>query len=32
MTAVYGEVEAALRAELAKTTLEDVLRGVLRAA
>ncbi|WP_019359356.1 Rrf2 family transcriptional regulator [Streptomyces sp. AA1529] len=32
MTAVYDEVEAALRAELAKTTLEDVLRDVLRAA
>lgn len=32
MTAVYDEVEAALRRELAKTTLEDVLRDVLKAA
>lgn len=32
MTAVYDEVEAALRAQLAKTTLEDVLRDVLAAA
>ena len=31
MTAVYDEVEAALRRELARTTLEDVLRDVLRA-
>ncbi|MFE9812845.1 Rrf2 family transcriptional regulator [Streptomyces sp. NPDC005227] len=29
MTAVYDDVEAALRRELAKTTLEDVLRDVL---
>ena len=32
MTAVYDDVEAALRGELAKTTLEDVLRDVLNAA
>ncbi|SDJ81047.1 Rrf2 family protein [Actinopolyspora mzabensis] len=32
MTAVYDEVEAALRGELAKTTLEDVLRDVLKTA
>lgn len=32
MTAVYDDVEAALRRELAKTTLEDVLRAVLKAA
>lgn len=32
MTAVYDEVEAALCAELAKTTLEEVLRDVLKAA
>ena len=32
MTAVYDNVEAALRRELAKTTLEDVLRDILRAA
>lgn len=31
MTAVYGDVEAALRRELVKTTLEDVLRDVLKA-
>ncbi|MEU9060318.1 Rrf2 family transcriptional regulator [Streptomyces sp. NPDC048430] len=31
MTAVYGDVEAALRRELAKTTLGDVLRDVLAA-
>ncbi|MGW3018137.1 Rrf2 family transcriptional regulator [Streptomyces longwoodensis] len=32
MTAVYDDVEAALCRELAKTTLEDVLRDVLKAA
>lgn len=32
MTAVYNDVEAALRRELAKTTLDDVLRDVLKAA
>ncbi|MDA0566721.1 Rrf2 family transcriptional regulator [Streptomonospora sp. S1-112] len=32
MTAVYDDVEAALRGELAKTTLEDVLRDVLKVA
>jgi DNA-binding IscR family transcriptional regulator len=32
MSAVYDDVEAALCRELAKTTLEDVLRNVLRAA
>ena len=32
MTTVYDDVEAALRRELAKTTLEDVLRNVLKAA
>lgn len=32
LTSVYDEVEATLRAELAKTTLEDVLRDVLKAA
>ncbi|MDA3645464.1 Rrf2 family transcriptional regulator [Saccharopolyspora indica] len=32
MTAVYDEVEAALRGQLAKTTLEDVLRDVLKAS
>ncbi len=32
MTAVYDEVEAALRRELVKTTLEDVLRDLLKAA
>ncbi|MFJ4900697.1 Rrf2 family transcriptional regulator [Streptomyces sp. NPDC088727] len=31
MTAVYGRVESALREELARTTLEDVLRDVLTA-
>ncbi|MFD5390452.1 Rrf2 family transcriptional regulator [Streptomyces sp. NPDC127074] len=31
-TAVYGEIEATLRRELTKTTLEDVLRDVLKAA
>ncbi|MER5261532.1 Rrf2 family transcriptional regulator [Actinosynnema sp. NPDC002837] len=32
MAAVYDEVEAVLRGELARTTLEDVLRDVLKAA
>ncbi|MDT0304981.1 Rrf2 family transcriptional regulator [Streptomonospora wellingtoniae] len=32
MTAVYEQVEAALSRELARTTLEDVLRDVLKAA
>lgn len=32
LTAVYDDVEAALRKELARTTLEDVLRDVLKAA
>ncbi|MGW6902525.1 Rrf2 family transcriptional regulator [Streptomyces sp. NPDC054919] len=32
MTTVYDEVEATLRKQLARTTLEDVLRGVLKAA
>ncbi|CAM5394994.1 Rrf2 family transcriptional regulator OS=Streptomyces antimycoticus OX=68175 GN=SANT12839_006050 PE=4 SV=1 [Streptomyces antimycoticus] len=32
LSAVYGEIEAALRSELARTTLEDVLRDVLKAA
>ncbi|MGA6155139.1 Rrf2 family transcriptional regulator [Stenotrophomonas sp. NPDC087984] len=32
LTAVYGEIEATLRRELTKTTLEDVLRDVLKAA
>ncbi|MEV5353779.1 Rrf2 family transcriptional regulator [Streptomyces sp. NPDC052693] len=32
MAAVYDEVESALRRELAKTTLEDVLRDILHAA
>ncbi|HEX6451852.1 MAG TPA: Rrf2 family transcriptional regulator [Trebonia sp.] len=32
MNAVYDGIEAALREELAKTTLEDVLRDVLKAA
>lgn len=32
MTAVYEDVEAALCRELAKTTLEGVLRDVLKAA
>ncbi|MEV0355424.1 Rrf2 family transcriptional regulator [Nocardia sp. NPDC050697] len=32
MSAVYDGVEDALRRELAKTTLEDVLRDVLKAA
>lgn len=32
MASVYDGVEAALRNELAKTTLEDVLRDVLQAA
>lgn len=31
LTAVYDDVEAALCRELAKTTLEDVLRDVLKA-
>ncbi|NSC19818.1 Rrf2 family transcriptional regulator [Streptomyces albus subsp. chlorinus] len=32
MSAVYDKVEAALRRELARTTLEDVLRDILKAA
>ncbi|MFI6495010.1 Rrf2 family transcriptional regulator [Streptomyces sp. NPDC050564] len=32
LAAVYGEVEATLRKELARTALEDVLRDVLKAA
>ncbi|WP_067669834.1 Rrf2 family transcriptional regulator [Nocardia miyunensis] len=32
MAAVYDGAEAALRRELAKTTLEDVLRDILRVA
>ncbi|MEV7080274.1 Rrf2 family transcriptional regulator [Streptomyces sp. NPDC093516] len=32
MAAVYDEVESALRRELAKTTLEDVLRDILHTA
>lgn len=32
MAAVYDDVETALRRELAGTTLEDVLRDVLKAA
>jgi Rrf2 family protein len=32
LTAVYDEIEAALRTQLAMTTLEDVLQGVLKAA
>ncbi|MFF2727427.1 Rrf2 family transcriptional regulator [Streptomyces sp. NPDC058008] len=32
MSAVYDDVEAALRGELARTSLEDVLRDVLKAA
>ncbi len=32
MAAVYGGAETALREELMKTTLEDVLRDILRAA
>ncbi|MBC7271158.1 MAG: Rrf2 family transcriptional regulator [Streptomyces sp.] len=32
MTAVYDDVEATLRRQLAKTTLEDVLRDILRTA
>jgi Rrf2 family protein len=32
LTSVYGEIEATLREGLARTTLEDVLRDVLRAA
>lgn len=32
MAAVYDDAEAALRTELAGTTLEDVLRDVLKAA
>ncbi|GLW66417.1 Rrf2 family transcriptional regulator [Actinomadura rubrobrunea] len=32
LTAVYDDVEDALRSELAKTTLEDVLRDVLKVA
>lgn len=30
LTAVYGEIETTLRSELARTTLEDVLRDVLK--
>jgi Rrf2 family protein len=32
LTTVYDEIEASLRAQLAGTTLEDVLRDVLQAA
>jgi hypothetical protein len=32
MAAVYDGIEVALRQELARTTLEDVLRDVLKAA
>ncbi|MGW2092302.1 Rrf2 family transcriptional regulator [Promicromonospora sukumoe] len=32
MTAVYDEIEVALRKQLVRTTLEDVLQDVLRAA
>jgi Rrf2 family protein len=32
LTIVYGEIETSLRAQLAATTLEDVLQDVLRAA
>lgn len=32
LTSVYGEIEASLRRELARTTLADVLRDVLNAA
>ncbi|MFF0186579.1 Rrf2 family transcriptional regulator [Streptomyces sp. NPDC005244] len=32
LTSVYGEIEATLRKELARTTLEDVLRDILDAA
>lgn len=32
LTSVYDEIEATLRKELARTTLEDVLRDVLKAA
>jgi Rrf2 family protein len=32
MAGVYDEIETTLRKELAKTTLEDVLRDVLKAA
>ncbi len=32
LTSVYDEIEAALRRELARTTLEDVLRDVLKTA
>ncbi|GAA2667158.1 Rrf2 family transcriptional regulator [Streptomyces lunalinharesii] len=32
MTTVYGGIEATLRKELARTTLEDVLRDILKAA
>ena len=32
MTSVYDGIEATLRKELARTTLEDVLRDVLKAA
>jgi hypothetical protein len=31
LSAVYDGVETAVRAELARTTLEDVLRDVLKA-
>lgn len=32
LASVYGEIEATLREELARTTLEDILREVLEAA
>ncbi len=32
LTSVYDGIEAALRRELARTTLEDVLRDVLKTA
>ncbi|MEV8548023.1 Rrf2 family transcriptional regulator [Streptomyces sp. NPDC051572] len=32
LTSVYDEIEAVLRGELARTTLEDVLRDVLKTA
>lgn len=32
MTAIYSEIEATLRKELARTTLEDVLRDILQSA
>lgn len=32
MTAIYSEIEATLRKELARTTLEDILRDILQSA